>query len=62
MIPPSTLSQGGSAPDSSSALTVVLVLVTLGLLVLAIGRRLSDLMRSDACHPRNPVGLGALRS
>jgi hypothetical protein len=62
MIPASPISQGGSAPDSFSALTVVLVLVTLGLLILAIGRRIGDLMQSDACHPRNPAGLESLRS
>jgi hypothetical protein len=62
MILQSTLSRGGSAPDSFSALTVVLVLVPLGLLVLAIGRRICDLMQSDACQPRNPAGLESLRS
>jgi hypothetical protein len=62
MIPPSPISQGGSAPDSFSALAVVLVLVTLGLLVLAIGRRISDLMQGHACHPRNSAGLESLRS
>jgi hypothetical protein len=62
MIPPSTLSQGGYSPDSFSALTVGLVLVTLGALVLAIGRRISALMQSDASHSRKPAGLESLRS
>ena len=56
------LVQVGLGFDLLPALLVVLAVGAIGVLILAAGRLLTDIVGSQSCHPRGPIGPESLRS